>query len=205
MAKISESTGINSVQLKEQSSAPDTPSSGYAQLFVKADGLYLKDDAGNVIGPLVKREDYILIQDQKTAGTSGGTFTSGDWRTRDLNTEVTDTGGHASIASNQITLVAGTYQCKIYAPAFTVGDHQARLQDITNNTTLLYGTCAFSNQAGYSDVTNSIIAGRFTLTGNTTLEVQHKCYQTQNTNGFGVSFGATESAIYTTAEFWRES
>ena len=35
---------------------------------------------------------YAIIRDQKS-GAHGGTFTSGAWRTRDLNTEVADDDG----------------------------------------------------------------------------------------------------------------
>jgi len=69
--------------------------------------------------------DYILINDTKSSGTHGGTFSSGAWRTRDLNTIVSDTGGHASLSSNQITLEAGTYECFISCPAFDVENHKA--------------------------------------------------------------------------------
>lgn len=40
---------------------------------------------------------YIHIRDEKTAGTQGGTFTSGSFQTRDLNVIKTDTDGDASI------------------------------------------------------------------------------------------------------------
>lgn len=47
MAKISTNAEINSIRLKEQASAPDTPATGYFQVYAKADGkLYYKDDAG---------------------------------------------------------------------------------------------------------------------------------------------------------------
>ena len=65
-------------------------------------------------------DGYILIRDEKASGTTGGTFTSGAWQTRDLNTEVVDTGNHASVATNQITLAAGTYRFRIVAPAHLV-------------------------------------------------------------------------------------
>lgn len=50
MAKISTNAEINSIRLKEQASAPDTPASGYFQVYVKTDGkLYYKDDAGTEV------------------------------------------------------------------------------------------------------------------------------------------------------------
>ena len=30
--------------------------------------------------------NYVVVKDVKSTGAEGGTFTSGDWRTRDLNT-----------------------------------------------------------------------------------------------------------------------
>ena len=38
---------------------------------------------------------HAIICDQKAGGTAGGTFTEGAWRTRDLNTEITDADGIA--------------------------------------------------------------------------------------------------------------
>ncbi len=49
---------------------------------------------------------YAIIADHKAQNTAGGTFTSGAWRTRDLNTEITDPDGIVSIASDQFTLAA---------------------------------------------------------------------------------------------------
>lgn len=145
--------------------------------------------------------DYILVRDEKAANTAGGGFTAGAWRTRDLNTEVEDTGNYASIASNQITLEAGTYRCRISAPARLVDRHKARLQNITDGTTILLGTSEFSNGDA---TTQSVIQGRFTLSEQKVLEVQHQCQTTVATNGFGVesNFGVTE--VYTVVELWRE-
>ncbi len=158
------------------------------------------------IGDFASAEGHILIVDSKAADTNGGDFTSGAWRTRDLNTEVFDTGNHASVATNQITLAAGTYRCRIIAPAYgTIARHRARLQDITNTATLAESQSAFVNVAVQS---NAEIIGRFTLAGSTVVEVQHRSEGTQASGfGFGIAAGGafTVSAeIYTIAEFWRE-
>ena len=78
-----------------------------------------------------KFASYAILVDQKTSGTNGGSFTSGDWRTRDLNTEIADPDGIVSISSNQFTLQAGSYLIKAHAPAYKVGRHQIALYDIT--------------------------------------------------------------------------
>lgn len=63
MAKVSSNAEINSLRLKEQASAPDTPASGYFQVYAKSDGkLYYKDDAGveNCINPMTTAGDIII-------------------------------------------------------------------------------------------------------------------------------------------------
>lgn len=151
-------------------------------------------------------EAYICIQDQKNQNTNGGTFTLGAWRTRVLNTEVADTGNLASVASNQITLAAGTYRCLISCPAFRgVGNHQARLYNTTGSATLSTGTSeyVFTNVAAYA-CTRSIIAGQFTIAVQSVLEVQHISVATFADTGFGVPCNAT-TEVYTIAEFWKEA
>ena len=148
-------------------------------------------------------EDYILIRDEKASGVNAGTFTQSVYRTRDLNTEVIDTGGNATLAANQITLLAGTYRFKIRCPAFSVGRHKTRLQNITDVTTIDIG----SSESGFSTsfVSNhSFLSGRFTISASKIFEIQHRCAVTKTNDGFGVSVSFGDIEIYTVAEFWRE-
>lgn len=182
---------------------PDT-SADYLLIRDATDGGMKKISPAELVGELGGTlNDYICIIDQKTQNTAGGTFTSGAWRTRDLNTEQSDAGGHASVASNQITLAAGTYIVKASCPAVYVDSHQARLYDITNTALLLTGTSDVTG-SGLATVfcTRSLIAGKITLAGSTVIEVQHYCQTTRNTNGLGVAanFGVE---VYTVAEFWK--
>lgn len=161
------------------------------------------------------RGDYLLVQDQKAATTEGGTFTSGAWRTRTLQTEVVDEGSVCTLASNQMTLIAGTYRFRVSAPAFAVEYHQARLAETTGTVTIngQYGTKEYTGDstASVETTTRSLISGTFTVTagnvaaGQNIFEVQHYCSLTQNNNGFGVtsgvSFGVVE--VYTVVEMWR--
>lgn len=145
----------------------------------------------------------VILADEKAQNTAGGTFSSGAWRTRDLNTERADTANIASVASNQVTLPAGTYRCTIWAPAWVVGDHQARLQNITGAATLIVGTCSKSETtATYGNVTHSMICGTFTLGVESALEIQHRCVVTRNTDGFGPPLNWT-TEVYTLAVFER--
>jgi hypothetical protein len=146
---------------------------------------------------------YIRIIEQQTSGTPGGTATSGAWRTRNLTTITDNVGGLASLSSNQILLPAGTYRCEASCPAEYCGRHEARLQDITHSTTLLYGAiCASSPGDGWAN-TRAPITGRFTLADATVIEVQHQVQTTNAINGFGGA-GSFSVETYTTIEFWKE-
>jgi hypothetical protein len=148
---------------------------------------------------------YAYLRDQKPAGTPGGTFNSGAWRTRNLNTEVFDVGGIVSLAGNQFTLQAGTYFIYARAPAFNVNRHQAKLRDVTNGVDALIGssmTAATFNLFGYND---SIVSGRISPVAQTTYELQHRCEFSQADRGLGqeANFGVTE--VYAEVWIYREA
>lgn len=140
------------------------------------------------------------LRDEKAANTGGGTFTSGAWRTRDLNTE-TDPDGIVTLASNQFTVAAGTYNIYVRAPAYstTGARHKAKLWDDTNSADLIIGSSAY---IGADDQSDSIVMGQIILEESTDLEVQHQTQTTEATLGFGVqsNFGVAE--VYT--EVWIE-
>jgi len=167
----------------------------------------LVDAAGNlqvtiVGGRVGMYRDYVHVQDQKPQNVAGGGFTFGAWRTRDINTELDDTGGICTIAANQITLQSGVYRCRITCPAHQVNRHQARLYDITGAAVLLTGTSEVSAAIDTMS-TVSIISGRFTLAMASVLEIQHQASATKAGNGFGYNANFT-TEVYTDAEFWRE-
>ena len=143
--------------------------------------------------------EFVIVRDKKTQNTDGGTFTSGDWRTRDINEELVDDGSNCSLSSNQITLAAGTYDVDITCPAYQVNLHQARLYDITNSAVLITGTSEKTG-SGVAVITRSHIIGTITLADTTVLEVQHQCATTASGDGFGIACNFTDE-IYTVAKF----
>lgn len=144
-----------------------------------------------------KASDYLEYREEQVAGTNGGTFTSGAWQTRTLNTEVSDAGGHGSLSTNQITLAAGTYECEIFAPARAVGFHKARLRNITDGSTTLVGG-SFEQGTGSGQTTMATVFGRFTIAAPKVFEVQHRCQTTGTTTGFGSAATFDEVEVYTT-------
>ena len=199
-------------------------SSGYSEI-VAADGSasttftlpanggsasqYLQTDGSGVLSwqtvatPTVAFDAYAIIVDQKSATTDGGTFTSGDWRTRDLNTELSDPDGIVSISSNQFTLAAGSYLIRWACPGFNVERHQSRLYDVTNTTVREYGLSCYSAAGGYAQ-THSFGSSRVVPSASTTYEIQHHSSYTQATNGMGVHGGAGVEQ-YTLVEIFREA
>ncbi|MFA5416897.1 MAG: hypothetical protein WC341_00425 [Bacteroidales bacterium] len=177
-------------------------SGGISDAPVDGNPYWRKDAAWEIAtsGSAVARE-YVLIQDQKTQNTSGGTFTSGDWRTRTLNTEVSDTANLAALSSNQITLAAGTYEYRITTPGYACDRHQARLYNVTDASVIGVGSSAFGLAASLI-ATRSEIVGKFTIAAGKALEVQHRCQTTSTTYGFGVEANLT-TEVYTIAEFWK--
>lgn len=139
--------------------------------------------------------DYILIQDQKAPATNGGTFTSGAWRTRDLNTIVNNDGGHAALAANQITLQAGMYEVSASAPGYFVAQHQARLHNVTDAISYL-GSIEYAGgaAAGYVQ-SRSVVECKFNIATAKVFELQHRSQNTRLNNGFGIGAGAPWGTI----------
>jgi len=142
------------------------------------------------------------VQDQKATSTDGGTFTLGADRTRDLNTILANEIIGASLSSNQITLPAGTYYMEASAPAHRIGDHRAKLKDITGGVDLLTGTAETISPGAFSQ-TRSFISGRFTLSVASVLEVQHRAENTDADDGFGASTGFGPHEFYTDVRIWK--
>lgn len=141
--------------------------------------------------------EVVYVSDQQAAGTAGGSFGSGSWSTRGLNT-LTNPGSYSwiSLSSNQITLSAGTYTIEATAPAFQVTQHKARFRNVSDSTTAVVGTSEYTDN-GNAVTTASKIVGQFTIASSKTFEVQHRCSTTANTQGYGVASNYDEVEIYT--------
>jgi len=82
----------------------------------------------------VNNQGTIIVEDQKATTTNGGTFTSGAWRKRDLNTEVYDDNSHCKLTS--ALAYAGQ------TGNFTIGEV------VTGATSSATGTIVFDEDAG---------------------------------------------------------
>lgn len=125
-----------------------------------------------------------IIEDIQTQGTQSGTFTSGGYVTRILNTlsgDTTEVG--VTLSSSKFTLTPGRFKIEWSAPAFDVDEHQTALY---NHTDVEYAKVGTIGNAGGVD-TNDYSRGVhvITLTQNTEFSISHTCTTTKSDNGYG--------------------
>ena len=150
---------------------------------------------------------YALLADIKSAGTAGGgTLTNGAWRTRDINTEVSDPDGIVSISSNQFTLGSGTYRILANVPAYQTNRHQSALYNVTDASYVQFGSTEYTG-TGDNVGTISNLRSQFTVSGATVFEIRHRCQVTETTYGMGVGLGDywTGSSMFMVLEIFKEA
>lgn len=123
-----------------------------------------------------------------------------------LNTVKTNEISGASLGSNRVTLPAGTYFIEITVPVYIVLNGanyaaRAQLMNITTSSIILYGQTVrgLAATGGSGGVSFLIVQGRITLTGVTTLEIQH--YKSQGQIGAIWGGGGTE--VYSEMLIWK--
>lgn len=158
--------------------------------------------------------NLLHVQDRKAAGVAGGTFTAGAWRTRDLNTILTNNIVGASLANNQITLPDGIYHISGSLP-FGSSSNVAmqtccRLYNMALSRVELQGQNArlHVNTGGSADLF-AFISGSFILDHSCVIELQHISMATQANTGFGWSLQTAAGAldglinIYSDLKIWK--
>lgn len=132
-------------------------------------------------------DDGILhVRDVKASGTDGGSSVASTWTARALNTTVLNTITGASLATDQITLPAGTYDIEATSPVGTLSsDYTAlvRLQNITDGTTTLESP----NLRQYAGRGTATVRGRFTIAAPKVFEVQYWVSTALATSGLGAA------------------
>ena len=128
----------------------------------------------------------MFVEDQRDAGTAGGSIPANTWTTRVLNTEVRNIIANASLSSNDVTLPPGSYWIRAEAPSNKTDIAQLRIYDVTNSATLISGPAQRSNQS-YPSYSNAVVEGLITLAGETTIRLQHRCTVARATDGMGIA------------------
>lgn len=151
----------------------------------------------------VGRAPDIILQDQKSSGTNGGSASAG-MNIRDLNTEVRDVNGDCSLSSNQFTLTAGTYYIEAVAPAFRCGAHQIYIYNTTDTSNIsIVGRHGWSGTGNDYANTDSILSGVFTIGSSKALELRHDVQTAKTTNGLGVGSSAGITTAFSEIRIWR--
>jgi hypothetical protein len=180
-----------------------------------ANRVYVSDGAGSgswtTVGNSVLATEakafqagLLHITYEVASGTDGGSFLSGAYRTRPLNTVKTNEISGASLASNQITLPAGTYFITAELVTQAVGRQKHKLRNITDSTDTIIGLNGDDTDAG-SVMGSTTLSGRFTIGGSKVFELQGRCTSGDGGAGNGMggdaSYGDVE--VYANVLIWK--
>ncbi len=144
---------------------------------------------------------YMFVQDQKTSGTQGGSSSSGV-NIRVLNTVVVNTISGASLASNQVTLPAGTYRIAAVAPAVRPNNERLYVYNTSTSATVLLGTSLRSSSAD-TEGFNTTVSGQITLGSTGVLELRHYIAGAFATLGLGDAVSDGQTEVYASMEITK--
>jgi hypothetical protein len=150
----------------------------------------------------------VIIEDQKTSGTGGGTGTENAWTTRTLNTLYYNRNSLASLSSNQFTLPAGTYYINARSPINNSdSSYRIRLYNVTSGSVERLGDNAYTLAGSSPNRPNQIDAtldAVVTIAGSTAFRIEYYVYNFSNLTGanLGVS-NSLGTEIYTSVKIWK--
>jgi len=177
----------------------ETPSSFTGQAF-KGVATNSGENALEFVS-ILSTDNYAYFREEQTSGTEGGASVAGT-QVRVLNTEVTNNIPGCSLASNQITLAAGTYYFRASTPSYRGGRHKALLYNATDTANLNIGSTEISGN-GDTTQTSSYVSGTFTLAASKDIELRHYIQVAVATNGLGTAASASLTEVYSELELWR--
>lgn len=152
---------------------------------------------------------HAVVWDSKSTGTDGGASVASTWTKRDLNqstvqhetTGQATGGGWCSVASDQITLSAGSYFIDISCPTYDCRLSQVLLYDTTGSADLLVGQAVDANATNIC--VPSRLTGIFTVSVQSVLEIRHWTSVSKAASGFGIASDSGKAEVYTTAHIVR--
>ena len=183
-------SGGNAVSIAVPSSNPSASevefklpgSDGSANQVLKTDGsgnLSFVAQSGGLFS------SYALLANVHSSSSANlGAFTSGAWRTRDINTELADPDSIVTLSSNQFTLQAGSYLIKYTCVAYGINRHAVRLRNITDSSSAGQADATYYN-ASSQQMFPTTGAARVVISGAKVFEVQGQAESTKDSNGFG--------------------
>jgi len=136
-----------------------------------------------------------IIKDVKAYNADAGAATSGDWRTRDLNT-IEGESWFVTLADPDFTLEPGTYKINATSPFYGATYYSSvRLYDVTNSSVVKYSAQTYAHTAQV----NALIDAVLTIGASTAFRIQYRV-QTTDADGLGLSnyLDSTAVSVYTT-------
>jgi hypothetical protein len=126
--------------------------------------------------------EIMIVENQQTQGTNGGTSVVG-YQDLVLNTTVVNEITGASLSSNQITLPAGRYIVRGYAPGIAVDLHKIVLTN-TSNVIQINGTPKASGYVFEETMPTALLEGRLNISGPTIYKLRQ--YTARAVTGYGL-------------------
>lgn len=137
----------------------------------------------------------LIVQDQKSSNTDGGTPTTAAWTTAVLNTSVINTITDSSLASNEITLPAGRYRVKARKVFSTNHECRIRFKTADSSDVIILSESVHSGHSVSTQSQNTLMAltamldGEFVITESTDFVLQYYVAVNQHTTatqGLGI-------------------
>ena len=130
--------------------------------------------AAQLNGVLDDFQDIAIFNETQAASTAGGTFTTGSWQTRVLNTTIIN------------NIASCAYYMRAIAPAFQANEHQIKIYNNTDAADVVLGGQGYSASTVETTTFSEAIAV-VTITGTKSFLVQHRCAATKASNGLGTA------------------
>lgn len=143
---------------------------------------------------------YLKVSDQKANNTAGGSSVASDiTQTRVLNTVEVNTISGASLASNTVTLPAGTYRAFANAPTAAAGRAKLFLYNSTDTSYVGKGNSA----GGTNGMGPSSVFTQFTITASKDFTLRQWTDSATATNGLGEAINTGEVEVYAQLEITK--
>lgn len=159
-----------------------------ARSLSEGNGIQITNGSGASANPTINATIYqtMHVVEELAASASSGTATSGSYFTRTLNTVVTNTITGASLASNQITLPAGTYNIFAQVPSYRVDGHIAKFRRVSATAAdVVIGTVGYSGSGTTNANSYSYVFGQFIVGTSGAYEIQQRVEITRASDGLG--------------------
>lgn len=153
---------------------------------------------------------FLHIRDERSSGTSAGSSSATTDHTRTLNTVRTNEITGASLATNQVTLPAGTYYYEAECPIYNSGNlstnyNQCYLYNVTDTAEVSNSrgrSCSLNSDTSDGVTTWAKTSGRFTITGTKAIELRHYNTIAYATHGLGLAV-SQGTEVYADIKIWK--